>query len=74
MLLLPAFDISIIIYSIFFITPLAFGNDNVSLIQTFKLYKFAKLFIEKQVLVKSNQIHGFVTVLSMKRLPPKIGE
>ena len=69
---------------------LAFDNDNVTLIQTFKLHTlvlfpiffsaskskvnlYIKNFIENQLSVEDNQVHGSVTVRSMKCLPPKLG-
>ena len=38
-----------------------------------KLDSYFKTFIENQLPVKSNQIHEFVTVCSIKYLPLKIG-
>ena len=69
------------------ITPFAFDNDHVSLIQIFRLHAWvlfavfffsapklcAKIFIEYQLHVQSNQIHVSVTVSLMRCLPPWIG-
>ena len=57
------------------VAPPALDNDNVTLIQIFRLHTWVLFAIFLFcVEVESNQIHGSLTVLSMKCLPPKIGE
>ena len=71
------------------ITPLDFDSDNISLIQISRLHNgvlFAIFFFEWKSKIDSNiktfidyllkainQIHGSLTVPSIKCLPPKIG-
>ena len=67
------------------ISYLAFGSNNVSVIQIFRLHAWVpiaiflffcvevKIFSENQLFVKSNQIHVSVMVRSVTCLTPKIG-